>query len=100
MEGRNACLNLSYVDKGVLIVYELDTGSQKELAGARIYKQDELLINRYLTPGRGEEALLKTTDVVLQTLADVLINNNISETCIWDVIAKGDQINISVVSYF
>lgn len=100
VEGRNACLNLSYVDKGVLIVYELDTGSQKELAGARIYKQDELLINRYLTPGRGEEALLKTTDVVLQTLADVLINNNISETCIWDVIAKGDQINISVVSYF
>ncbi len=100
VEGRNACLNLSYVDKGILMVYELDMGNKTELAGARIYKQDELLINRYFAHGKGAEALLKTTDVAIQTLVDVLINNEISEICIWDVVAKGDQINISAVSYF
>lgn len=100
IEGANISLHLSYVDKGVSMEYELNMGNKKELAGAQIYKQGEMNINRYCTHVKGIEELLKTTNVALQTVVDVLIDKEIPETDIWNVIAKGEQIHQSIEPYF
>ena len=88
-------LNLSLVDKGILMEYELDLGSKQELAGAQIYKQDTMLVNRYFTPESGAEEILKTTNVALQTLVDILVNNDLSDAGIRNAIARGEQIQLS-----
>ena len=95
LESPQVSLNLSYVDKGVLMEYELDMGSKRDLAGARVYKQDMTFLNRYFTYEKGVEELLKTSNIVLQALVDALIQKEISETEIWDIIAKGEQIHLS-----
>lgn len=95
IEGANARLNLSYVDKGILMEYELDMGDKKELAGARVYKQAEVNISRYFNSAAGAEGLLKTTDTALKALVDALIDEELLETDIWNAIAKGEQIHIS-----
>lgn len=100
MESANASLNLSYVDNGILMEYELNLGSRKELAGAQIYKQAEMHLNRYFTSTTGAEELLKTTNEALLALVDVMIEREIPETDIWDAIAKGEQIHLSTVSSF
>ncbi|MBI2470229.1 MAG: hypothetical protein HYV59_03180 [Planctomycetes bacterium] len=97
IDGSNVCLNIGFTDKGILMEYELDMGDQKELAGARIYKQDRIIINRYFTPESGTEALLKTTNGALQAMVDVLIDRELSESDIWNAIEKGEQINISTI---
>ena len=88
-------MTLSYADGGILMEYELDMGAKKELAGARIYKQAETLINRYFSSEKGMEELLKTTNGAIQALVDKLIDNELSETEIWDVLLKGDHIHLS-----
>lgn len=100
IEGTGASLKLSYVDKGISMEYELDMGSKKELAGAHIYKQGEMNINRYFTSVTGIEELLVTNNAALQTIADVLAERDIPEMDIWNTIAKGEQIHLSTVSYF
>lgn len=100
IEGAGANLKLSYVDKGISLEYELDMGSKKELAGAHIYKQGEMNINRYFTSVAGVEELLKTNNAVLQPIVDVLIEKEIAETDMWNIIAKGGQVHLSSVSYF
>ena len=100
IESANASLNLSYVDKGILMEYELNMGTKKELAGAQIYKQAEMHLNRYFTSETGAEELVKTTNDALQALVDVMIDKEIPETDIWNVIAKGEQIHLSTVSSF
>lgn len=98
----NALVNvsLSYVDKGISMEYELDMGTKKELAGARIYKQGETLLNRYFTSEKGLEELLKTSNPVLQVIVNILIEKELSETDIWNTIAKGERIHLSTLSYF
>lgn len=92
-------LGLSYVDKGVSMEYESNMGSRKELAGAQIYKQSEMNLNRYFTSVTGAEELLKTTHEALQALVDALIDREIPEADIWNAIAKGERIQLSTV-YF
>lgn len=89
------CLNLGLADKGIVMEYELDLGSKQELAGAQIYKQDTMLVNRYFTPESGAEEILKTTNVALQTLVDILVNNDLSDTGIRNAIVRGEQIQLS-----
>lgn len=100
IESIHACLSLSYVAKGVFMEYELDMGSKKELAGARIFKQAEMSLNRYFTFEKGTEELLQTTNEALQAIVDVLIDKELSETDIWNAIAKGEKIHLSSVSQF
>jgi len=97
IEGASVSLNLSYVDKGILMEYELDMGDKKELAGARVYKQAEVNISRYFNSEAGAEGLLKTTDTALKVLVEALIDEEILEANIWNVIAQGEQIHISNV---
>lgn len=92
-----AYLNLYYVDKGVLAEYEIDMGTQKDLAGARIYKQSETLMNRYFYTEKGVEDLLKSKNTVYQAFVDILSKNDIEENDIWDAIAKGKRIKLSSV---
>ena len=94
LETPQISLNLSYVDKGILMEYEFDMGNKKDLAGARIYKQAETFLNRYFTYEKGVEELLKTSNIVLQALVDILIDKEIPETDIWNAIAKGEQIHL------
>ena len=97
IDGSNVCVNIGFTDKGILMEYELDMGDQKELAGARIYKQDRIIINRYFTPESGIEALLKTTNDALHVMVDVLIDRELSESEIWNAIEKGEQIHLSTI---
>ena len=97
MDGINVCLNIGFMDKGILMEYELDMGGQKDLAGARVYKQDKMIMNRYFTSERGVEELLKTTNGTLQAVVDVLIERELSESDIWNAIEKGEQIHISTI---
>ena len=90
IESAKASLNLSY---------EFNMGSKKELAGAQIYKQAEMNINRYFAVETGAEELLKTDNGALQSVVDVLIEKEIPETDIWNVISKGEQIHLATVSY-
>lgn len=100
IETAKVSLDLSYVDKGILMEYEFNLGSRKELAGAQIYKQAEMHLNRYFASVTGTEELLKTTNEALQAITDVLIDKEIPETDIWNVIAKGDKIYLSTVLSF
>lgn len=100
IESANVSLKLSYVDKGISMEYEVDMGSKKELAGAHIYKQGEMNINRYFTSIKGVEELLKTNNAALQAVVDVLVEKEIPEADIWNIIAKGEQVHLSTVSYF
>lgn len=100
IENARVRLNLHYVNKGISMEYELDMGIRKELAGARLYKQAETLLNRYFTYEKGIEELLKTTNAALRAIADALIGKELSEADIWNAIAKGEQIHLSTVSYF
>ncbi len=100
IESAQVILNLNYVDKGISMEYELDMGTKKELAGARIYKQGETLLNRYFTPEKGAEEILKTSNAALQAITDVLLEKELSETDVWNAIAKGEQIHLSTISYF
>lgn len=100
IENTQVNINLSYVDKGISMEYELDMGTKKELAGARIYKQGETLLNRYFTSEKGVEEILKTSNTVLQAIVDVLIEKELSETDVWNTIAKGERIHLSTLSYF
>ncbi len=93
----NVCLNVGFMDKGILMEYELNMGDQKELAGARVYKQDKMFINRYFTPESGIEGLLTTTNGALQAIVDILIDRELSESDIWNAIEKGEQIHLSTV---
>ncbi|MDR4507554.1 MAG: hypothetical protein MRJ65_04840 [Candidatus Brocadiaceae bacterium] len=95
IEDTAACLHLSYVENGIAMEYELDLGSKKELAGAKIYKQDEMIINRYIGHKTAVADLLKTTNTALQSLATALIENDCSETDLWNAIAKGTVIHVS-----
>ena len=97
MEEANASFTLSYVDKGISIEYELDMGNKKELAGARIFKQAETSLNKYFASERGVDELLITTNEALKLLVDVLIDKELSETDIWNAIAKSEQIHLSTV---
>ena len=97
IDGINVCLNIDFTNKGILMEYELDMGDRKELAGARIYKQDRIIINRYFTSEIGIEELLKTTNGALQAMVDILIDRELSESDIWNAIEKGEQIHLSTV---
>ncbi|MCR4319249.1 MAG: hypothetical protein NUV74_02800 [Candidatus Brocadiaceae bacterium] len=93
----NVRLNIGFTNKGILMEYELDMGDRKELAGARVYKQDRIIINRYFTPERGTEELLKTTNDALHVMVDILIDRELPESDIWNAIEKGEQIHLSTV---
>ncbi|OHC07979.1 MAG: hypothetical protein A2545_00935 [Planctomycetes bacterium RIFOXYD2_FULL_41_16] len=97
IDGINVCLNIDFTNKGILMEYELDMGDRKELAGARVYKQDRIIINRYFTPERGIEELLKTTNDALHAMVDILIDRELSESNIWNAIEKGEQIHLSTI---
>ena len=97
VDGINVCLNIGFMDKGILMEYELDMGNKKELAGSRVYKQDKIIMNRYFTSERGIEELLKTTNGALRAMVDVLIDRELSESDIWNAIEKGEQIHISTI---
>ena len=97
IDGINVCLNIDFTNKGILMEYELDMGDRKELAGARVYKQDRIIINRYFTPERGIEELLKTTNDALHAMIDILIDRELSESNIWNAIEKGEQIHLSTI---
>ena len=97
IDGINVCLNIDFTNKGILMEYELDMGDRKELAGARVYKQDRIIINRYFTPERGIEELLKTTNDALDAMVDILIDRELSESDIWNAIEKGEQIHLSTI---
>ncbi|OHC05733.1 MAG: hypothetical protein A3J92_03285 [Planctomycetes bacterium RIFOXYC2_FULL_41_27] len=97
IDGINVCLNIDFTNKGILMEYELDMGDRKELAGARVYKQDRIIINRYFTPERGIEELLKTTNDALHAMVDILIDRELPESDIWNAIEKGEQIHLSTI---
>ena len=97
IDGINVCLNIDFTNKGILMEYELDMGDRKELAGARVYKQDRIIINRYFTPESGIEGLLTTTNGALQAMVDVLIDRELSKSEIWNAIEKGEQIHLSTI---
>ena len=97
IDGINVCLNIGFMDKGILMEYELDMGDRKELAGARIYKQDKVIINRYFTSERGIEELLKTTNDALHAMVDILIDRELPESDIWNAIEKGEQVHLSTI---
>ena len=97
IDGINVCLNIDFTNKGILMEYELDMGDRKELAGARVYKQDRIITNRYFTPERGIEELLKTTNDALHAMVDILIDRELSESDIWNAIEKGEQIHLSTI---
>ena len=94
INGANVRIGLSYVDKGILMEYESNMGAKKELAGARLYNQDKVIINRYFASGKGLEALLKTSHIALKTMADVMIENEFSEMSFWNAIKNGEQAQI------
>ncbi|TVM00247.1 MAG: hypothetical protein CV087_14870 [Candidatus Brocadia sp. WS118] len=95
IESDKATVRLSYVNKGIYMEYEVDMGFRKELAGAQIYKQAVMNLNRYFTYETGAEDLLKSANEALQALVDVLIDKEIPETDIWNAISKGEQVQIS-----
>jgi len=97
IDGINVCLNIGFMDKCILMEYELDMGERKELAGAQVYKQDKIIINRYFTSERGIEELLKTTNDALHAMVDILIDRELSESDIWNAIEKGEQVHLSTV---
>src|SRR3990172_13416135 len=74
IDDSNVCFNIGFTNKGILMEYEIDMGDRKELAGARVYKQDRIIINRYFAPERGIEKLLKTTNDALHAMVDILID--------------------------
>ncbi len=94
-ESGSVNFTLSFVDRGILLDYELDLGSKKDLGGARMYKQDETALNRYCTIENGAEELLATANVALQSLTDVLIDKELSEAEILNAVIKREQIHIS-----
>lgn len=99
VKGVKVNLTISYVDTGILMEYELDMGSRKELAGAQLYKQAETSLNRYFTHEEGTEELLKTANPALQAVADAFIGKELLESEIWNAIAKGEQIQLLTMSY-
>jgi len=99
VESSQVCLCLCYVDKGISMEYELNLGAKQELAGARVYKQSETMINRYCSSEKGADAAFDAANSAIQALVDVLIEKDISETDIWNAIAKGTQIHPTVVVY-
>src|SRR3989304_2237757 len=60
-------------------------------------KQDRIIINRYFTPERGIEELLKTTNDALHAMVDILIDRELPESDIWNAIEKGEQIHLSPI---
>ncbi len=100
IETDKVSIKLSYIDKGISMEYELNTGFKKELAGAQIYKQAEINLSRYFTSETGAGELLKTTDDALAAIVDILIGRVIQEADIWNAILKGEQIHLSTVSSF
>ena len=98
-ESSQVCLSLCYVDKGILMEYELYLGTKKELAGARVYKQSETMINRYCPTEKGVDLALNAANSAIKSLVDVLIEKDLLETDIWNAIAKGEQICLSASSY-
>ncbi len=101
IESSQVCLSLCYVDtnKGILMEYELDLGAKQELAGARIYKQSEMMIGRSCSTEKGLDGILSTSKSAIQALVDVLIETELSEADIWNAIAKGIQIHPTVAVY-
>ncbi len=99
VESGLVCLCLCFVDKGISMEYELDLGAKQELAGARVYKQSETMINRYCSTEKGADAAIDAANSAIQALVDVLIEKDISEADIWNAIAKGAQIHPTVVVY-
>lgn len=88
-------VSLSYVEKGISMEYEVDMGFRKELAGAQIYKQAVMNLNRYFTYETGAGDLLKSANEALQALVDVFIDKEIPETDIWNAISKREQVQTS-----
>ena len=72
---------------------------KKELAGARVYKQSETMINRYCPTEKGVDLALNAANSAIKSLVDVLIEKDLLETDIWNAIAKGEQICLSASSY-
>jgi len=70
-------------------------GVQKDLAGARIYKQSETLMSRYFYTEKGAEELSKSTNAAYRAFVDILSTNDIEESDIWNAIAKGESIKLS-----
>ncbi|MBI5308297.1 MAG: hypothetical protein HZB37_08230 [Planctomycetes bacterium] len=99
VESSQVCLSLCYVDKGISMEYELDLGIKQELAGARVYKQSETMINRYCSTEKGTDSALDAANSAIQALVDVLVEKDILETDIWNAIAKGAQFHPTVVVY-
>lgn len=95
VESEKASLNLRYVEKGISMEYEVNMGFRKELAGAQMYKQAEMNLNRYFTHATGVEDLLKSANEALHALVDVFIDKEIPETDIWNAIVKGEQVRFS-----
>ncbi|MCF6158223.1 MAG: hypothetical protein E3K32_06570 [wastewater metagenome] len=100
LESVNVNMTISYVDSGIAAEYEIDRGSKKDLAGARLYQQAEMSLNRYITHEKGIENLLKTTNPALQVLIDNFIQKELLEEEVWYAIAKGELVRLSTVSYF
>lgn len=98
IESGNICLTLIYKENGILMEYELDMGSKKELAGAHLFKQMETNISKYFSSAKSTDELLKTSNEALQTLVDVLIERELSEEELWSTIARGEQINFTSVA--
>lgn len=99
IEDSQISLSLSYVDKGILMEYELYLGVKKELAGARVYKQSEIMLNRYCSTEKGSDAAINATNSAIQVLVDVLIEKELLEADVWNTIAKGEQIRLSAMPY-
>ncbi|MGQ3685214.1 MAG: hypothetical protein ACUBOA_09470 [Candidatus Loosdrechtia sp.] len=97
-EGAGIYFSLSYEENGIIVDYEIDMGCKKELAGARLYQQGEIHLNRYITHAKGMENLLQTKNSALLAVMDTLIQRDLSEMEIWDAIAKGESIYLLAAS--
>ncbi|BBO18886.1 conserved hypothetical protein [Candidatus Brocadia pituitae] len=98
IESEKASLSLMYVEKGISMEYEVNMGFRKELAGAQMYKQAEMNLNRYFTHTTGMEDLIRSANEALQALVDIFIDKEIPETDIWNAISKGEQVRFSFTS--
>ncbi|OQZ01446.1 MAG: hypothetical protein B6D35_03110 [Candidatus Brocadia sp. UTAMX2] len=98
IESEKASLSLMYREKGIFMEYEVNLGYRKELAGAQMYKQADMNLNRYFTHATGTDDLLRSANEALYILADVFIDKEIPETDIWNAIANGEQVRFSFMS--
>lgn len=98
IESEKASLSLRYVEKGISMEYEVNMGFRKELAGAQMYKQAEMNLNRYFTQATGAEDLFRSANEALHTLVDVFVDKEIPEADIWNAISKGEQVRFSFTS--